>query len=745
VEEKSQRDRVRKQLHQIFRKPGQQQLPKKGDEAMKPHEFGTKLSETDIAMLGRSGISREHAEKLPWRRVDSVDGREIVGRNGSGDDYTGIAISYRIPGEERIREYRLRLDNPPLVMKSDGSVKPKYRYLSPLSRHNKVYFASDAQPEWLSDIEIPVLVVEGEKKGESGAELAWYGLGDGAEKPRWLSIGLPGAWGFRGTVGKHDGPNGERQDVKGVIGDFDRISWKGRRVIICFDHNVYTDEHVRIARLTLAKELRGRGAHVLFADLPADDPSINGIDDYVGKYGSDAALKVLQNAYDPKSKPVGELTEEKLAEQFEIRYLGDMYFDHDRGHWFIFNEARGYWVENRTHRAFHFARELCRNLNVEEKKEFARAHTYGNIEQIARKAVAFSVTNDFWNRDIWLLGTPGGTVDLRTGKLCPPSKQDHITKSTAVAPDFKAEMPVFQKFLKEITNNDADLQQYLQHLAGYSLTGSTREQKLFFWCGPGGNGKSVLLNTEAGIAGDYHVTAAMEAFVEQRGEHHPTELAMLAGARMVTASETQKGRRWNEAIIGRVTGGDPISARWMRRDFFTYTPQFTLIIVGNHEPELGSVNEANRRRFQITPFTFQPKAPDEKLAEKLRPEWPAILAWMIHGARDWYERGLGELPAVVREETQSYFEQQDDVRAWVEECCVFNPDSSDTSKNLFQSYELWCKQNGMHPDTQKSLISTLKRMPYNCKKDRSSRRRGLKGIAVKAIYQPDPRTGEKDE
>lgn len=244
-------------------------------------------------------------------------------------------------------------------------------------------------------------------------------------------------------------------------------------------------------------------------------------------------------------------------------------------------------------------------------------------------------------------------MDLRTGEIRPAQKADYITKVTACVPDFEMEMPVFKKFFTETTQGDSELQRYLQRISGYGLSGSTREQKLFFGYGPGGNGKSVLVNTIGAIAGDYHVAAAMDTFVEHHGDHHPCDVAMLSGARLVTASETHKGRRWNETLINRLTGGDPVTARWMRRDFFTYVPQFTLIFIGNFAPELDSVTEAAQRRFRIIPFTFQPKEVDEKLFERLRPEWPAILAWMITGARDWYQHGLGEIPEVSKRKPRS--------------------------------------------------------------------------------------------
>jgi putative DNA primase/helicase len=497
---------------------------------------------------------------------------------------------------------------------------------------------------------------------------------------------------------------------------------------------------VKQAQEILRKHMRVNGGKQAAAAEPAPSPEID---------IAEITMPAPSETPEPPAPQVevgGNLTEDRLAQAFEKQYKGQLLYDHHRARWYVWSEKQGRWLLNEKRLAFHFAREVCRSVNVEEKKEFARARVYGAVEQIAQSMPSFAVTSENWDKDIWLLGVPGAVVDLRTGQMRPAAKEDYISKQTAVAPDFSAGAPIFQKFFDEITQGDNHLQRYVQRIAGYGMTGSTREQKLFFPYGPGGNGKGVLLNTLVAIAGDYAVTATMDVFVAKRGEHHSTDVAMLAGARLVTASETQKGRHWDEALIGRLTGGDPVTARFMRQNNFTYIPQFTLIIVGNHAPSLSSVNEANRRRFRILPFTYQPEQPDEELFDKLKPEWPAILAWAIKGAVDWYEcGGLGDVPKVVAEETQDYFESQDDVKSWIDECCLIHGNYSDTSQHLYASYEKWCKENGVHPGSQKELISTLKKQ-HGCRKDPSHRTmRGLIGIAVKVEYEPDRRTGERQQ
>src|SRR5215831_2607723 len=162
--------------------------------------------------------------------------------------------------------------------------------------------------------------------------------------------------------------------------------------------------------------------------------------------------------------------------------------------------------------------------------------------------------------------------------------EDLITRITAVAPS-KDACPLWHAFLDRVTGGDRALQQYLQRVCGYALTGSTREHALFFLWGTGANGKGTFINAITGILADFHRTAPIETFTASNTDRHPTDLAGLMGARLVTANETEEGRRWAEAKVKMLTGGDKVTARFMRQDFFDYMPQFKLMIAGNHKPE----------------------------------------------------------------------------------------------------------------------------------------------------------------
>jgi putative DNA primase/helicase len=310
--------------------------------------------------------------------------------------------------------------------------------------------------------------------------------------------------------------------------------------------------------------------------------------------------------------------------------------------------------------------------------------------------------SDQWDADPWLLNTPGGNIDLRTGQQHAHNSADHITHLSNVAPG--GACPVWRRFLERVSNGDRSLQDFLRRMAGYALTGSTREHALFFLYGTGANGKSVFINTVSGVIGTYHRTAPIETFTASIIDRHPTDLAGLRGARLVTATETEEGRRWAESKIKSLTGGDKIAARFMRTDFFEYQPQFKLVIAGNHRPGLRSVDEAIRRRFNLVPFTITIPADerDETLTDRLREEWAGILAWMIDGCVDWQERGLCP-PDVVSAATVAYLEGEDALAAWIDERCERDPNAWDTISGLFSDWKAWAERAGEYVGSAASL------------------------------------------
>ena len=280
-------------------------------------------------------------------------------------------------------------------------------------------------------------------------------------------------------------------------------------------------------------------------------------------------------------------SDEALALRFAERHADDLRYVAAWGKWFTWDGKR--WrVDDKLH-AFDCARHICREAASEandprDRLRLASAETVAAVERLARADHRLAATTDQWDADPWLLNTPGGIVDLRTGEMQPAHPEDNCTKITAVVPG--GECPQWRRFLDRITGGDRELIDYLQTSLGYSLTGDTREHALFFLHGTGANGKSVFVSTVAGIVANYHTTAPIETFTASRNERHPTELAQLHGARLVTASETEEGIPWAETKIKMLTGGDKVAARRMRQDFFEFTPAFKLLIAGNHKPRI---------------------------------------------------------------------------------------------------------------------------------------------------------------
>jgi putative DNA primase/helicase len=429
------------------------------------------------------------------------------------------------------------------------------------------------------------------------------------------------------------------------------------------------------------------------------------------------------------------LTEDGVALAFAHRNARRLRYCHSTAAWYEWKEF--YWRRDETQIGFSWARRECREAGRRnpEAKALSKAAAAAAVERFAKADRRFAVTVDFWDRNPWLLGTPGGVVDLRTGEVVPPDPLLGITKLTLVAPDFFATCPLWLQFLHDATAGDSDLIRFLQQWCGYTLSGDIREHALLFIYGPGGNGKSVFLNTVTRILGDYVRTAGMDVFTASKNDRHSTELARLRGARMVCASETEEGRAWAEVRIKQLTGGDVITARFMRQDDFEFRPEFKLTVVGNHKPLLRNVDAAARRRFNVVPFEHNPTNPDRELEAKLRPEFPAILAWMIAGCIDWQANGLCR-PSVVEEATQDYFSDQDVFGQWLEDCCEAEPRYAALSSDLFHSYQLYAQNRGEGLyGKSRGFPDALKSRGFRPIKDSMGiRGRGFAGIRLRNVF-----------
>ena len=382
----------------------------------------------------------------------------------------------------------------------------------------------------------------------------------------------------------------------------------------------------------------------------------------------------------------------------QLRYVAQW------GKWMRWKDS--VWLRDNTLETFD---QIRQHVRIEEPKEpmFLKAHVVSAVEKFARADRRIAATVDQWDVHDHLLNTPDGPVSLQSGLMQDPDPWLYMSKSTIVSP--KGRAPRWLTFLEEVTGGDIDYQLFLQRVIGYCAGGSTHEHAMFFLYGAGGNGKGIFLNTLQAVMGDYAKTAPMETFTDSKNDRHPTDMAMLQGARMVFAQETEANRAWAESKIKALTGGDPISARFMRQDFFTFTPRFKLLISGNHMPKLQDVDEAMRRRLYLLPFTqiFKGKDRDPHLAETLTHEYGGILQWIVEGAIAYKNLGLAP-PSIVQEATRIYFEEEDVFHQWLSECCVQEVDAYTKPTELFASYKNFTDMMNEPAESERVLTKRLK-------------------------------------
>jgi putative DNA primase/helicase len=431
-----------------------------------------------------------------------------------------------------------------------------------------------------------------------------------------------------------------------------------------------------------------------------------------------------------------EFSDDAIALSFVDQHADDLRYVALWNKWLEYDGTR--WRLDETIVALDLARKICREKAADCKRKdlirraLASAKTASAVLQLSRADRRIAATADQWDADPWALNTPTGMVELKTGKVRPHRRDDYMTKLTAVAPG--GDCPLWHAFLNRITNGDEELQRFLQRLCGYALTALTVEHALFFAHGSGANGKTVFISTIAGILNDYHCAAPIETFTASKTDRHPTELADLHGARLVTATETEEGRNWAESRIKMLTGGDKVKARFMRQDLFEYVPQFKLLIAGNHKPRLRSVDEAIKRRVNLIPFvvTIPPKERDKDLGEKLKAEWPGILSWMIEGCMEWQRMGL-QPPTAVQEATAQYIAGEDTLAAWIEECCELAANYWERTQTLFASWTGWADRSGEERGDTKQFRARIESKPdiYH-KREPGTGRTGYQGIRLRA-------------
>ncbi len=330
---------------------------------------------------------------------------------------------------------------------------------------------------------------------------------------------------------------------------------------------------------------------------------------------------------------------------------------------------------------------------------------------LARPDLAISA--DDLDSDPMLLNCLNGTVDLTTGQLAPHFREDYLTKLAPTAYDPAAKCPLWERFLSRVLADDGELIDYVRRVVGYCLTGNIDEQYLFVAVGPGANGKSVFLTTICGLLGDYAGEAAPDLLIHRRNAAHPTELADLAGLRLVVSSESGEGGRLRTERVKRLTGDERIKARWMRSDFFTFTRTHKTILCTNHLPRVDDSSHAMWRRIRVLPFhvTIPPGEQDRALTRKLSAERAGILNWALRGCLDWQHDGL-QAPDAVEAATEDYKADSDRLAEFLAARCDLHADAWVTRTRLFSDYQSWATEAGeKYPLDRRGLYERVRAIP----------------------------------
>lgn len=388
-------------------------------------------------------------------------------------------------------------------------------------------------------------------------------------------------------------------------------------------------------------------------------------------------------------------------------------------------------------------------------KECEMAHRQQAALGLLRRLI--DVPPEALDRDPFALNCLNGTIDLRTGAIAPHNPMDYITRCCPVAYDPRAEAPRWRQFLVEIMSGDEARASFLQRWFGYCATGSVREQKLVCHVGQGANGKSTMLDAIQDVLNGYSGTGAPGLLTTSGNgsERHPTEIADLFGRRMVTVHETDVGAELREGFVKQATGGDRLKARHMREDFFEFKPTHKLQLLTNNKPSISGSDLGIWRRICLVTYyvTYgtahevsegrRQRLKDPLLPEQLHDEREGIFAWMVEGARDWYEHGLQEPDAVVHDVLR-YQLEQDRIGQFIAEHCELGQDYWQPwtgADGLYTMYTLWCKTNGYRPFGKGRFANELERLVpgfvsearnVGTGKDRR-KPRGAKGIRL----QPD--------
>lgn len=680
--------------------------------------FFSELHPDHALVLTDRGISEEQAAARGYYSTTEKQHLESLGFNRS---QAATAASHRpvlvIPlhrPDGEIENYQIR-PNRPREIRREGKKTRILKYELPASTSTAIVCPpTGPQRESLKAAGVPLFITESALKADAGLSI------------HLLTIGILGIDGWR-AKNVHDGVTAHPA--------WEEINL-ARDIFYVPDSDSHKSKRVRraIRRFVKWLEFKHATARVIWLP-PKDDGSKWGLDDFIaerkalGSTNEEIKRDLLLYALDElpgedsfeTDEPSFNATDLGNAERFIYQHKDKVRFCHKWKKWLVWNGQR--WMIDDTAAIYRLAQETVRSIyteasrHLEEEKRQAlgqwamKSERRQQIEamiNLASKQEAVAVLPDDLDKNSFLLNVNNGTLDLRTGTLRPHHRADLITKLAPVDYAPNTEMPLIKEFLLEIMDSSSDLISFIQRMLGYSLTGDTCEQILPICYGVGANGKTTLLGLFQEMLGDYATATSTSLLMVKRYESISCDLAVLKGARFVTASEVEDGQRFAESKVKELTGGDLITARYLYGDPFTFKPNFKIWLCVNHKPTIRGTDTGIWRRIRLVPFTvvIPDDRQDKSLPQKLRAELPGLLTWAVAGCLEWQKNGLG-VPAAVERATEGYKDEMDVLGQFLDEHCTVHEDMAVRSSQLYAAWKVWCETNGEMERSNKWLTQRI--------------------------------------
>ena len=667
-------------------------------------EWLRKESAISVEVIKKSGV---------YTITDAKDASKLLGRGAKywPAHLPVLIFPYRLPFLTDPVRFRGKPTKAFETPKSDGSVSLA-KYVEAKGSPVHIYFGpSLLNGRARTDVEVPLLVTEGERKCLS------------AESHGFSCIAVSGVsqWHQRGQESLHS--------------DFSHVMLDGREVFLVFDADALTNKDVRREELALGRKLLAAGAKVYVVRLPAEAPKL---DDFLACREVTEFAALIEDARQhgkvvDQTQPQGvpapatEMTDLANAERFAKQHGDELRFCEQTQTWYVWTGLR--WEIDSTgavvRRAMKTVRKIYEeadSLKAEDARNAMRVHArkseaQARINAIVKLAGALkriAVKLDAFDADPWLLNVENGTVDLRTGELRDHDRGDLITKVAPVHYDIDAKHDKWARFLDGISNGNAEIVDFLARAVGYSLTGDTREDKYFVLYGPAKRGKSTFVGIVEAVLGDYARTADPSTFMASPmsvgGDKPRPDLVRLMGARIVVSKEIEIGAKMNEALVKTITGGDVIAVRDLHSRHLEMRPTYKLWFVVNDCPVVRGDDTGMWRRILRVPFDKKVENPEEGFREAMiqEPELrSAVLAWAVSGVRMWREGGLN-VPKAIADSTAEYRAEMDHTSEFFSRKCLFDSEARVSRKALRKAYTEWCEEHGYSPLGARRFASNLR-------------------------------------